>query len=189
MSRGAACLCRPMLQPFGTRSRLFEWDEQAPRPCPAPAAAWVQGSAGLAATPAESAPEEAGGWSRVVRTRGEEGSGREDGGLGVGARGGQPPGQAESARGAAAGGASLAWTWQAGERGWGPCPLPQRPLCAGGPALGAVSARGGQGGLTCEGPSPCHRHPLSSGPSWTEGARSGWGCGRRGGPSAHSLSP
>lgn len=44
-----------------------------------------------------------------------------------------------------------------GRRGSGPgglCPLPQPMLRAGGPALGAVSARGGQGGLTREGRSP-----------------------------------
>ena len=168
-----ACLCWLTLLPFGTRSRLFGWDEQAPRPRPAPAVARVRGSAGPAATPAESGPVEAGGWRRAVRTPGEEGLGEEDGGRGVGARGGQPPGQAESRRGAAPGRAGLAWTRQARERGRGLCPLPQCMLHAGVPALGAVSARGGQAGLTHEGPSPCQSCSLSSGPSWTEGARSG----------------
>ena len=53
-----------------------------------------------------------------------------------------------------------------GRRGSGPgglCPLPQPTLRAGGPALGAMSARGGQGGLTSEGRSPELRPELDRG--------------------------
>lgn len=181
--RGAACLCRRV-------AALRRDALTAVRVGPGIGAALPGSRRGLGARECRpcchaSESARAGGWSRVVRTRGEEGLGEGPGPWGGGqGRGSLRTGRVRVVLG---GGAQPGLDMAGRGGGWGPCPLRSARCVLVGRPWGPC-ARGGRVGSP-EGPSPCHRHPLSSGPSWTEGARSGWGCGRREWFTLPSLSP